>query len=89
MRGTCSIIEMWRQDGFPSHQMTCGNFESRRPTFRHYRSSWECLARVAQDEGINALWRGSVIRLCRLVPGQAITFGAFGYFSHMLEAVGC
>jgi len=50
-----------------------------------YTSSWDCLIRTARNEGVLALWKGSKARVVRLVPGQAITFGAFGFFESFLS----
>ncbi|GAB5355394.1 hypothetical protein AAMO2058_000201800 [Amorphochlora amoebiformis] len=50
-----------------------------------YSSSWDCLKRIVREEGILALWTGSTPRVVRLVPGQAITFGVFGYFEKLLR----
>mmetsp|Transcript_5574 Transcript_5574/g.13580 ORF Transcript_5574/g.13580 Transcript_5574/m.13580 type:complete len:290 (+) Transcript_5574:100-969(+) len=56
-----------------------------RNTRPEYKNTLDCLQKVARTEGMLALWRGSTARVVRLVPGQAITFGAFNFFDNLLK----
>jgi len=50
-----------------------------------YKSSLHCLQDIVRSEGILALWNGSTARVVRLVPGQAITFGAYSFFDSLIK----
>lgn len=54
---------------------------------KEYKSTFDCLLKMGRDEGFLALWKGSTARVARLVPGQAITFGAFNFFDDLLKRV--
>jgi hypothetical protein len=59
-----------------------------RPVGEHmvrFTGTVDCIVKTVRYEGVRALWNGSTARVARLVPGQAITFGAFQYFSSLLE----
>ena len=50
-----------------------------------YNSAVHCAQLTVRDSGLKALWSGSVPRLCRQIPTQAITFGTFNIVCDLLE----
>eukprot|EP01127_Copromyxa_protea_P003519 TRINITY_DN13336_c0_g1_i1.p1 TRINITY_DN13336_c0_g1~~TRINITY_DN13336_c0_g1_i1.p1 ORF type:complete len:309 (-),score=84.65 TRINITY_DN13336_c0_g1_i1:25-855(-) len=46
-----------------------------------YTGTFQCMARVAREEGASALMRGCVMRIARVAPGMGITFTVVEKFS--------
>jgi hypothetical protein len=53
---------------------------------RIYDNSWQCLVKVATDEGVIGLYRGLGINIIRGIPGAAIQFAAYETLKSLLGA---
>lgn len=40
-----------------------------------YKNTWDCFTRVVKDEGFRGLYKGSIPRMGRVVPGQVSPYG--------------
>jgi solute carrier family 25 citrate transporter 1 len=49
-----------------------------------YSSTANCFASVIRTEGVTALYRGLVARLCRVVPGQGLIFMSYSEISRVI-----
>lgn len=50
-----------------------------------YSSITQSCRRIAEEEGIAALWKGLTPRLMRIMPGQAITFMTYEFVCKQLQ----
>jgi len=50
-----------------------------------YKGTWDCILQMWQTEGAKSFFRGSVMRIVRIVPGGAIQFGVYGTVMNWLE----
>lgn len=51
-----------------------------------YTSSWHCVVTTLREEGPLAFYKGTVARLCRVVPGQAIVFATYDTITQWVES---
>lgn len=52
-----------------------------------YRGTVHCLVETAKNEGVLALYRGTLPRMMKVSAGQAITFAAYEQFSGLLRSI--
>jgi hypothetical protein len=62
-------------------------FQTSAPRYVHYSRSWQgpfnTLRHIANQEGIQGLYRGHALMLARIVPYAAVQFAAYEYYKEV------
>ena len=51
-----------------------------------YSSTGDCIRQLLRAEGIRGLYRGTLPRLSRVIPGQGVVFGSYNTISEFIES---
>ena len=54
---------------------------------KRYNGFIDCFVKVVRQEGVSALWNGTLPRLMRVVPGQGIIFMSYEAISNFVSSV--